>query len=109
MSRFLRRSVLFVSVIVLTYVAFIVIWSVVYDPDTLKIVILQQLEKHSGRHIDMSHVQFRMFPSIGVAFTDVVIRERDTAQVLMTARRLEVELDPLALLQRHGRPSAAHS
>ena len=68
--------------------------------DYLKDFVLEQLEESLGRKIDVHRVKFVVFPRIRVELSEVVIHDPQSAQVVLTAKRVDLVLRLLPLLKK---------
>ena len=68
--------------------------------DYLKDFVLEQLEESLGRKIDVHRVKFVIFPRIRVELSEVVIHDPQSAQVVLTAKRVDLVLRLLPLLKK---------
>ena len=68
--------------------------------DYLKDFVLEQLEGSLGRKIDVRRAKFVVFPSIRVELSDVTIHDSQSDQVMLTAKRVDLVLRLLPLLQK---------
>ena len=68
--------------------------------DYLKDFVLEQLEESLGRKIDVHRVKFVVFPRIRVELSEVVIHDPQSAQVVLTAKRVDLVLRFLPLLKK---------
>lgn len=68
--------------------------------DYLKDFVLEQLEGSLGRKIDVRRVKFVLFPSIRVELSDATIHDPQSDQVMLTAKRVDLVLRFLPLLQK---------
>jgi uncharacterized protein YhdP len=89
--------VLAVAVLALSYLFFT---GALTGEDYLKDFVLQQIEQSLGRKIDVHRVKIVLFPRIRVELTDVVIHDRDSDQVLLSAQRVDLVLRLIPLLKK---------
>jgi len=68
--------------------------------DYLKDFVLEQLEGSLGRKIDVRRAKFVVFPSIRVELSDVTIHDSQSDQVMLAAKRVDLVLRLLPLLQK---------
>ncbi|HWV46444.1 MAG TPA: AsmA family protein, partial [Nitrospira sp.] len=99
MSR-LRLALVIVLAIVVLAVAFLSFSRELTGQDYLKDFVLEQLEESLGRKIDVHRVKFVIFPRIRVELTDVKIHDRESEQVVLTAKRVDLVLRLLPLLKK---------
>ncbi len=69
------------------------------DPDRLKTVIIQQVEANLGRKIEVGEAKLELFPRPRLELSRVVIRDADSAQVFLKARRFDLVLRSTPLLR----------
>ncbi|MSQ77141.1 MAG: DUF3971 domain-containing protein [Nitrospiraceae bacterium] len=77
----------------------ILLFSLLSDPDHLKTIIIQQVEAGIGRKIEVGEATFELFPRPHLELSQVVIRDTDTSQVFLKARRFDLVLRSTPLLQ----------
>jgi uncharacterized protein involved in outer membrane biogenesis len=68
--------------------------------DYLKDFFLQQLEQSIGRKIDVHRIKLVLFPGIRLELTQVAIHDRNSEDVLLSAKKLELVLRFLPLLRK---------
>ena len=68
--------------------------------DYLKDFFLQQLEQSIGRKIDVKHIKLVLFPRIRLELTQVAIHDRNSDDVLLSAKKLDLVLRFLPLLRK---------
>ena len=66
----------------------------------LKNFFLQQLEQSIGRKIDVHRIKLVLFPGIRLELTQVAIHDRNSDDVLLSAKKLELVLRLLPLLRK---------
>ena len=99
MSRlWLGLAIVLASVVLV--VAFLSFSSELTGEDYLKNFVLQQLEESLGRKIDVHRVKVVLFPRIRVELAEVVIHDRDSDQVVLTAKRVDLVLRLIPLLRK---------
>ncbi len=69
------------------------------DPDRLKTIILQQVEASLGRKIEVGEAKLELFPRPRMELSRVVIRDADSAQVFLKAKRFDLVLRSTPLLR----------
>ena len=69
------------------------------DPDRLKNIILQRVEAELGRRIEVGEARLELFPRPHLELSRVVIRDVDSAQVFLKARRFDLVLRSTPLLR----------
>jgi uncharacterized protein involved in outer membrane biogenesis len=68
--------------------------------DYAKDFFLQQLEQSLGRKIDVHRIKLVLFPRIRLELTQVAIHDRNSDDVLLSAKKLELVLRFLPLLRK---------
>ncbi|MGH7182321.1 MAG: AsmA family protein, partial [Nitrospiraceae bacterium] len=68
--------------------------------DYLKNFFLQQLEQSIGRKIEVHRIKLVLFPSIRLELTQVAIHDRNSDDVLLSAKKLDLVLRFLPLLRK---------
>ncbi|HEX6825090.1 MAG TPA: AsmA family protein, partial [Nitrospiraceae bacterium] len=68
--------------------------------DYVKDFFLQQLEQSLGRKIDVHRIKLVLFPRIRLELTQVAIHDRNSDDVLLSAKKLELVLRFLPLLRK---------
>jgi hypothetical protein len=68
--------------------------------DYVKDFFLQQLEQSLGRKIDVHRIKLVLFPRIRLELTQVAIHDRNSDEVLLSAKKLELVLRFLPLLRK---------
>jgi len=69
------------------------------DPDRLKTLIIQQVEAGIGRKIEVGEATFELFPRPHLELSQVIIRDTDTSQVFLKAKRFDLVLRSTPLLR----------
>jgi uncharacterized protein involved in outer membrane biogenesis len=77
----------------------ILLFPLLSDPDHLKTFLLQQVEAAIGRKIEVGNATFELFPRPHLELSQVVIRDTDTSQVFLKAKRFDLVLRSTPLLQ----------
>lgn len=77
----------------------ILLFPLLSDPDHLKTLIIQQVEAGIGRKIEVGDATFELFPRPHLELSQVVIRDTDTSQVFLKAKRFDLVLRSTPLLQ----------
>lgn len=96
----LRRLVLLIAFLLIGGVAFFWFSPYLTGQDYLKDFFLQQLEQNLGRKIAVHRVKLVLFPKIRLELTGVSIYERNSDQILLSAKKLDLVLRLLPLLRR---------
>ncbi|HMS83152.1 MAG TPA: AsmA-like C-terminal domain-containing protein [Nitrospira sp.] len=99
MSRF-RLALLSILVLVILAGALLAFSRELTGQDYLKDFVLEQLEQSLGRKIAVHRVKFVVFPRIRVELSEVVIHDPQSAQVVLTAKRVDLVLRLLPLLKK---------
>jgi uncharacterized protein involved in outer membrane biogenesis len=68
--------------------------------DYLKDFFLQQLEQSIGRKIDVHRIKLVIFPRIRLELTQVAIHDRNSDDILLSAKKLDLVLRLLPLLRK---------
>jgi uncharacterized protein involved in outer membrane biogenesis len=68
--------------------------------DYLKDFFLQQLEQSIGRKIDVHRIKLVIFPRIRLELTQVAIHDRDSDNIVLSAKKLDLVLRFLPLLRK---------
>ncbi|OQW38516.1 MAG: hypothetical protein A4C66_11615 [Nitrospira sp. HN-bin3] len=97
-----RFRIAFLSICVLLVLAgtFLAFSRELTGQDYLKDFVLEQLEQSLGRKIDVHRVKFVVFPGIRVELSEVVIHDPQSAQVVLTAKRVDLVLRLFPLLKK---------
>jgi len=77
----------------------ILLFPLLSDPDRFKTLILQQVEASLGRKIEAGEATLEFFPRPHLTLSQVVIRDPDTSQVFIKARRFDLVLRSTPLLR----------
>ncbi len=97
------RSRVVVALIVILLIgggAFFVFSPYLTGDDYLKNFFLQQLEQSIGRKIDVHRIKLVLFPRIRLELTQVAIHDRNSDDVLLSAKKLDLVLRFLPLLRK---------
>lgn len=68
--------------------------------DYIKDFFLQQLEQSIGRKIDVHRIKLVLFPRIRLELTQVAIHDRNSEDIVLSAKRLDLVLRLLPLLRK---------
>lgn len=98
-SRF-RLAFLSIGILIVLAGTFLAFSRELTGQDYLKEFVLEQLEQSLGRKIDVHRVKFVVFPRIRVELSEVVIHDPQSAQVVLTAKRVDLVLRLLPLLKK---------
>lgn len=96
----LRLALVVMLAFVVSAVVFLSFSRELTGEDYLKDFVLEQLEESLGRKIDVHRVKFVIFPRIRVELTDVTIHDPESEQVVLTAKRVDLVLRLLPLLNK---------
>lgn len=96
----LRLGLVVVLALVVLGVTVLFFSKTITGEDYLKDFVLQQIEDSLGRKLDVHRVKFVLFPRIRVELTDVAIHDRNSDEVLLTAKRIDLVLRLIPLLKR---------
>ena len=97
------RSRVVVALIVILLIgggAFFVFSPYLTGDDYLKDFFLQQLEQSIGHKIDVHRIKLVLFPRIRLELTQVAIHDRNSDDVLLSAKKLDLVLRFLPLLRK---------
>ncbi|MEW6543592.1 MAG: AsmA-like C-terminal domain-containing protein [Nitrospirota bacterium] len=70
-----------------------------YNPDSLKDLLLPQVEAQIGRKIEVGEARFAIFPRIHLDLSDVVVRDVDPSRPFFKAKRLDLVLRSTPLMR----------
>ncbi len=99
----MARSRVVVALIVILLIgggAFFVFSPYLTGDDYLKDFFLQQLEQSIGHKIDVHRIKLVLFPRIRLELTQVAIHDRNSDDVLLSAKKLDLVLRFLPLLRK---------
>ncbi|HJU04916.1 MAG TPA: AsmA-like C-terminal region-containing protein [Nitrospiraceae bacterium] len=94
------RTWIVIVLAILLFSAAILAFPFIYDPNSVKIFLLEQVEQQVGRKILVGNAQFELFPRIRLNLSQVVIHDVDPSRVLFTAERIELVMKAYSLLLR---------
>jgi len=97
------RTRVVVSLIVILLIgggAFFIFSPYLTGDDYLKDFFLQQLEQSIGHKIDVHRIKLVLFPRIRLELTQVAIHDRNSDDVLLSAKKLDLVLRFLPLLRK---------
>jgi len=80
--------------------AFLIFSPSLTGDDYLKDFFLQQLEESIGRKIDVHRIKLVLFPRIRLELTQVAIHDRNSDNILLSAKKLDLILRILPLLRK---------
>lgn len=95
-----RVAVALIVILLIGGGAFLIFSTYLTGDDYVKDFFLQQLEQSIGRKIDVHRVKLVLFPRIRLELTQVAIHERDSNEVLLSAKKLDLVLRFLPLLRK---------
>lgn len=95
-----RLGLVVIVTLVVLGVTFLFFSRAITGEDYLKKFVLDQLEDSLGRKLDVHRVKFVFFPRIRVELTDVAIHDRNSDEILFTAKRIDLVLRLIPLLKR---------
>lgn len=97
-----RPSVLVIlfAVLLIAGVSFLLFSPFLTGDDYLKQFFLEQLEQNLGRKIDVHRIKFVLFPNIRLELTQVGIHDRQSDQVVLAAKKVDLVLRLLPLLRK---------
>ena len=78
----------------------ILAFPLLYDPNAIKQLLLDQVEQQIGRKIEVREARLEVFPRIHLELLDVVIRDADPSHVFFQAQRLDLVLRAYSLLRQ---------
>lgn len=93
------RTVLIALALVLLAGIAALLFPLLSDPDYYKTLILRQVEAGIGRPIEVGEAALELFPRPRLTLTQVVIRDTDSSQVFLQARRFDLVLRSTPLLR----------
>ncbi|MFN3680714.1 MAG: AsmA family protein, partial [Nitrospira sp.] len=98
-SRRATQGVVLVLTILISAVLVLFV-TLLTSAQSLKGLVLQQLEATFGRTVDLRDVQFIVFPSPRLQMSDLRIYESDSDQVLIRAKRVDLVVRLFPLLRQ---------
>ncbi|TKS63254.1 MAG: hypothetical protein EWM73_01610 [Nitrospira sp.] len=99
----MARTRVVVALIVILLIgggAFFIFSSYLTGNDYLKNFFLQQLEQSIGRKIDVHRIKLVLFPRIRLELTQVAIHDRNSDDILLSAKKLDLVLRLLPLFRK---------
>ncbi len=99
MSAF-RLAVVLIVLLLIGSIAFLWFSPYLTGEDYLKNFFLQQLEQNLGRKIDVHRIKLVLFPKIRLELTQVSIHDRNSDQVFLSAKKLDLVLRLIPLLRK---------
>src|ERR1043165_1007814 len=95
-----RVVVALITILLIGGGAFLIFSPYLTGDDYLKDFFLQQLEQSIGRKIDVHRIKLVLFPRIRLELTQVAIHDRNSDDVLLSAKKLDLVLRFLPLLRK---------
>lgn len=95
-----RVAIVLVVLLLLGGIAFLWYSPYLTGEDYLKDFFLKQLEQNIGRRIDVHRIKLVLFPKIRLELTQVAVHERNSEEVLLSAKRLDLVLRLIPLLRK---------
>ena len=95
-----RVVVALITILLIGGGAFLMFSPYLTGDDYLKDFFLQQLEESIGRKIDVHRIKLVLFPRIRLELTQVAIHDRNSDDVLLSAKKLDLVLRFLPLLRK---------
>ncbi|MDF0643719.1 MAG: AsmA-like C-terminal domain-containing protein [Nitrospira sp.] len=95
-----RVVVAVIALVVVGGITFLLLSPQLTGADYLKDFFLRQLEQNLGRKIDVHRIKFTVFPRIRLELSQVVIHERNSDQVFLSAKKLDLVLRLVPLLRK---------
>jgi uncharacterized protein involved in outer membrane biogenesis len=95
-----RLAIVFIVILLIGGIAFLWFSPSLTGEDYLKTFFLNQLEQNLGRRIDVHRIKLVLFPKIRLELTEVAIHDRDSDQILLSAKKLDLVLRLIPLLRK---------
>ena len=95
-----RVAVALIVILLIGGGAFLMFSNYLTGDDYVKDFFLQQLEQSIGRKIDVHRIKLVLFPRIRLELTQVAIHDRNSDDVLLSAKKLDLVLRFLPLLRK---------
>ena len=95
-----RVAVALIIILLIGGGAFLMFSTYLTGDDYVKDFFLQQLEQGIGRKIDVHRVKLVLFPRIRLELTQVAIHDRNSDNVVLSAKKLDLVLRFLPLLRK---------
>ncbi|RPH77605.1 MAG: AsmA family protein, partial [Nitrospiraceae bacterium] len=95
-----RVAVALMVILLIGGVGFLMFSTSLTGDDYVKDFFLQQLEQSIGRKIDVHRIKLVLFPRIRLELTQVAIHDRNSDDVLLSAKKLDLVLRFLPLLRK---------
>ena len=95
-----RVAVALIVILLIGGGAFLMFSTYLTGDDYVKDFFLQQLEQSIGRKIDVHRIKLILFPRIRLELTQVAIHDRNSDDVVLSAKKLDLVLRFLPLLRK---------
>lgn len=95
-----RFAVALIVILLIGGGAFLIFSTYLTGDDYVKDFFLQQLEQSIGRKIDVHRIKLVLFPRIRLELTQVAIHDRNSDDILLSAKKLDLVLRFLPLLRK---------
>ena len=95
-----RVAVALIVILLIGGGAFLMFSKYLTGDDYVKDFFLQQLEQSIGRKIDVHRIKLVLFPRIRLELTQVAIHDRNSDDILLSAKKLDLVLRFLPLLRK---------
>jgi len=95
-----RVVVALITILLIGGGAFLIFSPYLTGDDYLKDFFLQQLEQSIGRKIDVHRIKLVLFPRIRLELTQVAIHDRNSDDIVLSAKKLDLVLRFLPLLRK---------
>jgi hypothetical protein len=95
-----RVAVALIVILLISGGAFLMFSTYLTGDDYVKDFFLQQLEQSIGRKIDVHRIKLILFPRIRLELTQVAIHDRNSDDVVLSAKKLDLVLRFLPLLRK---------
>ncbi len=96
----IRVVVALIAILLIGGGAFLIFSPYLTGDDYLKDFFLQQLEQSIGRKIDVHRIKLVLFPRIRLELTQVAIHDRNSDDIVLSAKKLDLVLRLLPLLRK---------
>jgi uncharacterized protein involved in outer membrane biogenesis len=95
-----RVAVALIVILLIGGGAFLMFSTYLTGDDYVKDFFLQQLEQSMGRKIDVHRVKLVLFPRIRLELTQIAIHDRNSDDILLSAKKLDLVLRFFPLLRK---------
>ena len=96
----IRVVVALIAILLIGGGAFLIFSPYLTGDDYLKDFFLQQLEQSIGRKIDVHRIKLVLFPRIRLELTQVAIHDRNSDDIVLSAKKLDLVLRLFPLLRK---------